>query len=75
MYVVLWEHLGLLGPNVFQRPQNNTGMWHIFWHHFLNTSPFIRKQIPFNQKDTATLYTANHKYGEWEANTLLTAVH
>jgi len=31
--------------------------------------------MPFHQQDTASLYTANHKYDEWEANTLLTAVH
>jgi hypothetical protein len=35
----------------------------------------MRKQMPFNQKDTATLYTANHKYDEWEAKAVLTAVH
>jgi hypothetical protein len=34
----------------------------------------MRKHIPFNQKDTATLYTANHIY-EGEADTVLTAVH
>lgn len=31
--------------------------------------------MPFNQKDTATLYTANRKYDKWEANAVLTAVH
>jgi hypothetical protein len=35
----------------------------------------MRRHMPFNQKDTATLYTANHKYVEWEASTALTAVH
>jgi len=29
----------------------------------------------FYQQDTATHYTPNHKYDEWEANTILTAVH
>ena len=31
--------------------------------------------MPFYQQDTATLYTANNKYDEWEANTVLTTVH
>jgi len=33
------------------------------------------KHINFYQQDTATFYTANHKYDEWEDNTILTAVH
>jgi len=34
----------------------------------------MRKHLPFYQKYTAALYTANHKYDEWEANTVLIAV-